>query len=386
MLVVGADVCKDRIVCFALDNLPAEPRQIYQTGEFLEFAISTKGLSDLLALKPDVLVLEPTGVNYSKFWVTKAAEHGIEIALVGHRQLSRHRESLGLPDKDDYADALALACYYYTHHRSILRFVRIRDDVTSQMRDRVLRLHHLNRIQSPLINRAKQDLQWAFPEKANAGTQSPLFWRWLAGSAKSARYDLLLSNTAGLGITPDLRFAAEMLVKVFHQEQIVDLELRSYLDHPQFAPYRAVLKDYGMGDRVQALIISQIYPLSNYLGADGQPIVITSKGKKSGKPTRKPISLRRFRKALGVVPSREQSGNSATKTNAAGSKLCRTALWQWCFIRVEVIKLRSPSLLGQELVKDWDYYKSSNPIKLARAKFIAKTVNRLFFDLLTETQ
>jgi hypothetical protein len=34
------------------------------------------------------------------------------------------------------------------------------------MRDRVLRLHHLNRIQSPLINRVKQDLAWALPERA----------------------------------------------------------------------------------------------------------------------------------------------------------------------------------------------------------------------------
>jgi transposase len=386
MLVIGADVCKDRIVCFGLSQIPLDPQLTYQSGEWWEFDISTKGLKDLLNLQPDVLVLEPTGVNYSKFWVTKAAESGIEIALVGHKQLGRYRESLGLPDKDDFADALALGCYYLQYQKSYLRFVRVRDDVTSEMRDRVLRLHHLARLQSPLVNRAKQDLAWAFPEKHRATLSAPLFWKWLAGRARSAKYDRLYESTCGLGIPDDLRFAAGMLVEVLQRERVVELELRSFLNHPQFLPYREVLSRYGMGERVQALIISQIYPLSNYLGDDGQPIVIHTKGKKSGKPTKKPLSLRRFRKALGVVPTREQSGMSATKTTAAGSQLCRTALWQWCFTRIEVDKMRSHTPLGLELIKDWEYFKSVNPIKLARAKFIAKTVNRIFYDLLAATK
>jgi transposase len=371
------------MVCFAMDKISHNAQETYQYAEFIELDISTKGLADLVLLKPDVLVLEPTGVNYSKFWVTKAAEAGIEIALVGHKQLARHRESLGLPDKDDYADAIALASYYHTHQDSILRFVRLRDDITSMMRDRVLRLHHLNRIQSPLINRVKQDLAWALPERAKASLNAPLFWRWLAGRAKSARYDNIMASSCGLGLTDDIRFAANMLVEIFQREQIVELELRSYLNHPQFAPYRAVLGKYGIGERGQALIISQIYPFSNYLDPEtGKPIVIVSKGKKSGKPTRKPISQRRFRKALGIAPQREQSGNSLTKTTSAGSQLCRTALWQWCFTRIEVVKARSNTATGRQLIEDWEYYKAVNPIKLARAKLIAKTVDRIFFDLI----
>jgi hypothetical protein len=196
-----------------------------------------------------------------------------------------------------------------------------------------------------------------------------------------------MRDSCGLGINEDIRFAAKMLVEVSQRERIVELELRSYLNHPQFARYRAVLSKYGMGERVQALIISQIYPFSNYLDPDtGDPIVITSKGKKSGKPTRKTISARRFRKALGVAPQREQSGSSATKTTSAGSQLCRTALWQWCFTRIEVKRMRSQTELGRNLVQDWEYFKFANPIKLARAKLIAKTVNRIFYDLVEGTK
>jgi hypothetical protein len=174
-----------------------------------------------------------------------------------------------------------------------------------------------------------------------------------AGTGKSVRYDNIMSSSCGMGLTDDIRFAAKMIVEVSQREQIVQLELRSYLNHPQFAPYRAVLNKYGIGERGQALIISQIYPFSNYLDPEtGKPIVIISKGKKSGKPTRKPISQRRFRKALGIAPQREQSGSSLTKTTSAGSQLCRTALWQWCFTRIEVVRLRSNTATGRQLSED----------------------------------
>jgi hypothetical protein len=56
----------------------------------------------------------------------------------------------------------------------------------------VLRLAHLNRVQSPIINRARQDLAWQFPEVALAlavryGENLPLLWGWLAGERPSKK-------------------------------------------------------------------------------------------------------------------------------------------------------------------------------------------------------
>ncbi len=79
------------------------------------FSANSEGIKALLALKPDIAVMEPTGVNYSRLWGTHLARAGVEVRLVGHKELRNYRSShLSLPDKDDDADALALACYYWT--------------------------------------------------------------------------------------------------------------------------------------------------------------------------------------------------------------------------------------------------------------------------------
>jgi hypothetical protein len=51
------------------------------------------GMSDLLALKPTVAVLEPTGLNYSKLWIHHLQLAGVEVLLVGHDKLRRYRNT-----------------------------------------------------------------------------------------------------------------------------------------------------------------------------------------------------------------------------------------------------------------------------------------------------
>lgn len=158
MRIVGLDVCKNSVVaCIFCHETTTEPRQLYYDLEFPRFYTDANGIKGLLALKPDVAVMEPTGVNYMKLWAGHLAQNGVKVVLVGHKQLRSYRENLGLPDKDDPADALALACYYQQHQKSDSRFVRTRDPVIAQIRDIVLRLYHLNRVQSPIINRIRQD-------------------------------------------------------------------------------------------------------------------------------------------------------------------------------------------------------------------------------------
>jgi transposase len=160
------------------------------TRDFPRFYTDAAGIKGLLSLKPDVAVMEPTGVNYMKLWAAHLAANGVKVVLVGHKQLRSYRENLGLPDFGDSADALALACYYQQHSQSQQRFVRTRDPVIAQIRDIVLRLYHLNRVQSPIVNRIRQDLAWQFPEAASIGLDATLFWGWLARETKAVKYDL----------------------------------------------------------------------------------------------------------------------------------------------------------------------------------------------------
>ncbi|MEG4634749.1 hypothetical protein QUB56_35280 [Microcoleus sp. AR_TQ3_B6] len=96
-----------------------------------------------------------------------------------------------------------------------------------EIRGLVLRLSHLNRVQSPIINRARQDLAWQFPEAT---------------------------------LVPSVRSGEKV---------------------PQFLPYRQVFARFGFGRRVEALLLSQIYPFENYLAADGKPDVKIRNGRLS---------------------------------------------------------------------------------------------------------
>jgi hypothetical protein len=384
--VIGADACKGRLVCIALDSLPSRARvgEIYRDkSDYFDVDVSASGLSYLLSLKPDVLVLEPTGVNYIKFWVTKCAEAGVKVALVGHKKSHRYRDNLSLPDKDDEADALALACYYLEHQDDPLQFARIRDDLTSKLRDCALRLKHIDRIQSPLINRLQQDLAWALPE-VTGSVRAVLFWRWLAGDARSFKYDLLAIETCGLGVTQNMRAMAKILVDLWRQQSIVRGETIELLEDPQFDRDRMVMEKYYLPKTAQAIIISQYYPLTNFLGEDGNEIIQISRSRRTGTHTKKPVSLRRFRKAIGVAPVREASGKSPTKTKKAGSRLCRCQLWLWLFGTFErnSSKIKSATPAMCELDALWQHIRAKKHIKVARSTFMSKFIERLFYDLL----
>lgn len=401
MLIAGLDVSKaDVVVCLIDTDQPLpDPRELYLTGKFPRLTTTAAGLKALLELKPDVCVLEPTGTNYSKFWCYKLNQAGVKLLLVSHSKVRRYRECILSEDKDDEGDSLALAYYGVQNFKNDGAFLRRRDDVAQQMREKCHQLDHLNRIQSPIINRLKQDLAWQFPEEAKKGVDAILFWRWLAGEAKSKRYDNALANTCGLGLTESTREHARLLVQLFPRQQKLTTELRELLKDKRFRPYRKVFAKYGFGEKLEAILISHIYPLSNFLGEDGQPIAPCTRSKKDPKKeTVKHLSLRRFQKTLGCSPTREWSGkkNKGSKqAKLAGSAQCRLGLWQWLFTRIEPKRTRikslpkvawlvSETLIQGDLIEYWQYQKETQPIKLARSRTIAKVTKLLFYDLVAE--
>ena len=364
------------------------PREFYYECRFYKFETDHAGLIGLMALKPEIAILEPTGMNYSKFWVEHLSRAGVEVRFVGHKQLRNYRENhLGLPDKDDDADALAIACYGFDYGIDLSRFVQVRDLLISRMRELVLRLNHLSRIQSPVINRIRQDLSWQFPEVAlvhskrgNSG-KVPLLWGWLAGERSSKKYDKLYSQTAGLGLTNSVKFHAQRICSLQTEEQLIEDELTVILADERFAAYCEVFQRFNFGDRLQAIILSQIFPLENYLSEDGKPIIKIRQGRKSGNPTKRHLSLRKFQKALGVAPSQESSGDIAKSKVSGGSALCRRALWQWVFSAVEPVKSRTnPILVNLGIFLD-DEKTAGKPVKLIRMRVAVKAVKLLFKEL-----
>ncbi|WP_017652155.1 transposase [Fortiea contorta] len=365
--------------------------ECYYQCSFDHFSSDIAGIKALLAIQPDIAVVEPTGVNYSKIWIHHLTRIGVEIRFVGHKELRNYRmHQLGLPDKDDDGDSLALACYYFDYQNSPWRFLKIRDPLASQIREMVLRLAHLNRVRSPIVNRTRQDLAWQFPEialrRSVIGRQGtiPLLWGWLAEQRISKKYDDLYKNTAGLGITNTVRYHARRLCSLYEEEIEIEAQLKQLLQHPNFAKYLAVFEQFQFGQRLQAWLISQLFPFETFL-ENNQPIVIERRGRFSGKPTKRHLSLRKFQKTLGVAPSAESSGDIHRQKVTDGSSVCRKALWQWVFTAIEPRTKRPKNQIGKFLGDYLDSQKALGiPVQLVRSRTAVKGVKLLFGELVRE--
>lgn len=373
---MGLDVSKDNVTGCLLSEFP-NVRDAYRRTKFWKFYATNQGLKDLILLKPDVAVLEPTGTNYSKLWVYRLTEAGIKVAMVNHDVLKGYRQTWNLPNKNDYADALALACYYLQFHADYSRFVSIREPHIAALRDTILRLQHLKRIQSPLINRLKQDLAWAFPERSKASIEARLFWRWVAGQAENKKYDKALESSCGLGLTPAIRMESALLVQTQTYEADLLQLLEQQLSIEAFTPYHAVFDQFVFGKKLRALLLSNIYPIDRYMEG-GKAIVEVSRSiTDHEKRTKKHLGLRRFTKTLGVAPRIEASGDSEKQVKA-GSALLRKALWQWCFTRIEVKTKRPQTAVMRDLCQYFDAQKEVKHIRLARSRTIGRATKQLF--------
>jgi hypothetical protein len=87
------------------------------------------------------------------------------------------------------------------------------------------------------------------------------------------------------------------------EKMAVEFQISKLVSEPQFLPYRKVFACFGFNRRVEALLLSQIYPFENYLAADGKPDVKIRNDRLSDKPTKRHLSLRRFCKSVGYAPS-----------------------------------------------------------------------------------
>ncbi|MCC5606659.1 hypothetical protein LC612_07625 [Nostoc sp. CHAB 5834] len=83
--ILGLDVSKSSVSACLLTEKPEVPRQFYYECPFKCFSANAQGIKKLLELKPDIAIMEPTGVNYSKLWGTHLARAGVEVRLVGTR-------------------------------------------------------------------------------------------------------------------------------------------------------------------------------------------------------------------------------------------------------------------------------------------------------------
>jgi hypothetical protein len=241
----------------------------------------------------------------------------------------------------------------------------------------------------------RQELAWQCPEIAlvrSAKLQEelpPLLWGWLAGRRKSKKYDRVLEATIGSGIEPQTRWAAKQYCEI--EEEIFKLkkQLVQLIDSPKFKEYRRIFTKFGFGYQLQGYLLGAIYPIEDFL-KDGRPEVKIRKNRQTGNESKLKLSERRFMRAVGMGVVREDSGQKK-KGKQSGSALCRKALWQWCFTRLEVSRNNPPLKFVYGQGKDTEQMspaenlkrrkKGGTPIKLARQRVIARCIRELFKEL-----
>ncbi|WP_158507336.1 transposase [Nostoc piscinale] len=119
---------------------------------------------------------------------------------------------------------------------------------------------------------------------------------------------------------------------------------------PQFTPYRQVMSKFGIGSSPQALLISQIYPVTKF------------------------ESLGRFKRRLGMAQDESSSGDKETMNTGSGSKLCRSQLYLWILDIIAPEHARPKNEFGQKLGEFYDQRKAQfqdNP-ELWKKKAVAR--------------
>ncbi len=302
-------------------------------------------------MNPDCVVMEPTGVHYSWIWAHILKKEGVKILWVGHSEVAAFRKSKKLPDKNDAADALALAAYalgFWNYPEAFIGYDH--ESLIIPMRDGCLQLQNLNRIQSPIINRLRQQLAREFPEAALKKSQRardgeiPLYCFLAERERKIKRsrnfyeglYQISIAPAYGVEISEFSRKLADHLCDLNNWEIEIKTKLATILRQPELKVYNEVMDDLGMGLRTKCWVISQIYPIERFLGSGNY---------RSWRA--------RFKQRLGYGGVEDSSGDKE-RTQKSGSKISRQMLYLWIVTTIAPAKSRPDSAIAKELAEFYD--------------------------------
>ncbi|MDG2989325.1 transposase [Candidatus Synechococcus calcipolaris G9] len=387
--MMGIDISRCRASVCLINELPDEPLDWFRQNrdKIIDIYPNREGIEQLLNLGPTHVALEPTGIHYSKIWVNYLSQMGAEILWVGHSQLCSTRKSFRLSGKNDHADALALACYGLQKLDKPKWFLNF--DLYSEaykLRQVCLEINHLERRSVPIMNRIRQQLSHEWPEMAQSRSRGPL-WFWIAGEpAKSKRTETIytrdLAHSIGMGLSDFTRFQAMQWVEIEKRLNRLDAELVELLKNPDYILYRQAMGPFNFSLRIESILLAHIYPFENFLNADGSEIIEWVKGSK-GQRSKRNRSQKAFKLFIGIGKVEKSSGES-TEWVKGGSKLCRSALWQYIHTMIEIRSHRPKNAIGEELGALCDELKSYRLHgREIQARLYCRTANLLYKAVLS---
>lgn len=400
-MIVGLDIGRSTAVAAALDYFPANPKRYFNEHRrnFVRLNTSIEGIEQLLSLNPTALVMEPTGNWYSAFWREFALSSGIPAYWVGHADLSHQRGSYGFVNKRDDEDAFCLALCYFDerfidiHGRK--RFIWFESGTCALLRQKFLELEQIDKNRTALVNQLRQRLTLEFPEIATrkfSASQKLGFTPVLGALAGIHTYTRIenelkrsCARTLGIEISDFTSDHALAICTMELRERKIKRALAHLLEDPEFSPYLKVFAQFGFGVRMQALMLSQVYPFEKFL-IDGKRYIEWEEDAK-GKLQKRDRSLRSFQAYMGLSYSLKQSGDKKSK-RFHGSTIVRSHLYAWA---LSVIAPQPPKRLntsiGHILGEKFDSLRTEDspiPGKDSFTRVLFKTTALLFRELRIE--
>jgi transposase len=341
MKIAGIDVSKDSVTVALLDRLPSEEmKKFCKTFKPLKFKV--QDIEKLLALEFDAAVLEPTGIHYSRIWAEKIRASGRIVRWVGHQEIAAYRKSYKLPDKTDKTDSIAIACYGLERWDKTGYFLSERAELPLKLRELYLRTQFLNSAATPLINRLRQQLSHECPELAQKAVGRawlapvPGMWLAIANEKRSQRWEDLIQQSQGLGIS---QFSEHLAQGIIHNDRAaiaVEKEIEAILQDAELQRYLEVMEHFRFGRRTSTALLSSIYPIEKFKGHHNP--------------------LGAFKACCGMAQIWHESGDY-TGWIPGGSAEVRSALWRWAFGTIPQNKVNSPEL---EMLRD--YYQNGTTV------------------------
>lgn len=387
MRIIGLDVGKNSVVACVLEKQPEDLKTyLRQSKEFMEFKATVEGIKNLLEIPFDIAIIEPTGIHYSKLWGETIEANGREVRWISHQAVANHRKSNRLPNKNDKADALAMADYGLAHKDKRDFFIW---EPFNPLREKYLQLQSITRARSPIINRLRQQLAHEWPEKQGYSSGRkwdkktvPPFWRYLAEESIRKRegtiYDQESAESIGNGISNFSRGLAIQICGLERMEIKVEEEIEPILKEEKYLSYIKVFNELDFNKKMQACILSRVYPIEKFLSEEKkvkQDHVRTASGKRS----RRNRSKAAFKLSLGCGMVEYQSGDK-TVWKAGGPKQVRVEWWRW--IKSSMIMNPPSKPLTIEL---YDRYRKAKDAGVKDKIAMSRTYNRaasMLFDLL----
>jgi hypothetical protein len=294
-------------------------------------------------------------MRYSSLLARRAEKEGVPLLWVGHAQCANYRKQMKLPDKNDLADALALACYGFLYRDFPQYFIHFEPFPIDQIRELYLQLKSLSRFETSCINRLKQQLAYEFPEaidtkmgiqrdgrralvcfladRERPGIKQNHYWdnRWRDSVARDLDIDRSSFTQKLCGIIDDYdQLIAELSDKLEH-----------YVNFPIFAPYNRVFDRFNFGLMVRASLLIQCYPIQRF------------------------ESIGAFKRRVGAAKVERSSGASKAWSTGDGSRLSRCELYLWVVTAISSKPRRPNTEIGGKICQfydDWSdkYYSNSD--------------------------